>query len=122
MDRNNLWNGDFNQHVGFKEYKILKEAKDKNIEFSEKIEHLLKEIKKKRFLIPIPFSTAKFQSYFFQLMKNPPLTSDQVEMLKYNNIVTGKYPTLKDLGISGKTVRSILPKYIYRFRRGGQFG
>ena len=29
-----------------KEYKILKEAKDKNIESSEKIEHLLKEIKK----------------------------------------------------------------------------
>ena len=90
--------------------------------FKELMEILLKEIKKKRFLIPIPFSTAKFQSYFFQLMKNPPLTSDQVEMLKYNNIVTGEYPTLKDLGISGKTVQSILPKYIYRFRSGGQFG
>ena len=104
------------------ESKIYELGGPENYSFKELMEILLKEIKKKRFLIPIPFSTAKFQSYFFQLMKNPPLTSDQVEMLKYNNIVTGKYPTLKDLGISGKTVQSILPKYIYRFRRGGQFG
>ena len=104
------------------ESKIYELGGPENYSFKELMEILLKEIKKKRFLIPIPFSTAKFQSYFFQLMKKPPLTSDQVEMLKYNNIVTGEYPTLKDLGISGKTVQSILPKYIYRFRRGGQFG
>ena len=104
------------------EPKIYELGGPENYSFKELMEILLKEIKKKRFLIPIPFSAAKFQSYFFQLMKNPPLTSDQVEMLKYNNIVTGEYPTLKDLGISGKTVQSILPKYIYRFRRGGQFG
>ena len=104
------------------ESKIYELGGPENYSFKELMEILLKEIKKKRFLISIPFSAAKFQSFFFQLMKNPPLTSDQVEMLKYNNIVTGKYPTLKDLGISGKTVRSILPKYIYRFRRGGQFG
>jgi NADH dehydrogenase len=42
--------------------------------------------------------------------------------LKYNNIVSGKYPTLEDLGISGEAIENILPKYIYRFRTGGQFG
>ena len=83
---------------------------------------LLLEIKKKRLLIPIPFSLAKFQSYFLQMAPNPLLTSDQVEILKYNNIVSGKYPTLEDLGVSGETVQNILPKYIYRFRAGGQFG
>ena len=86
------------------------------------MEILLREIKKKRFLISIPFSVAKFQSYFLQMMPNPLLTPDQVEMLKYNNIVSGEYPTLQDLGISGKNIHSILPKYIYRFRTGGQFG
>ena len=86
------------------------------------MEILLEEIKKKRFLIPIPFSVAKLQSYFLQMMPNPLLTSDQVDMLKYNNIVSGEYPTLEDLGIRGKTIQSILPKYIYRFRTGGQFG
>ena len=83
---------------------------------------LLKEIKKDRFLISIPFGLAKFQSYFLQMLPNPILTSDQVEMLKFNNVVTGEHRTLKDLGISGKTIESVLPKYIYRFRAGGQFG
>ena len=86
------------------------------------MEILLTEIKKKRFLITIPFKIAKFQSYFLQMIPRPFLTPDQVEMLKYNNIVSGDYPTLIDLGISGKTIQSILPKYIYRFRTGGQFG
>ena len=85
------------------------------------MEILLEEIKKKRFLISIPFAAAKFQSYFLQMMPNPILTPDQVEMLKNNNIVSGEFPTLKDLGISGTAIQSILPKYIYRFRTGGQF-
>ena len=94
----------------------------KNYSFKELMEILLIEIKKKRFLIPIPFGMAKFQSYFLQMMSNPLLTPDQVEMLKYNNTVSGAYPTLKDLGVSGTPIQSILPKYIYRFRTGGQFG
>ena len=68
------------------------------------MEILLTEIKKKRFLIPIPFNVAKFQSYFLQMIPSPLLTSDQVEKLKYNNIVSGEYPTLKDLGISGSNI------------------
>ena len=94
----------------------------KNYSFKELMEILLIEIKKKRFLIPIPFGMAKFQSYFLQMMPSPLLTPDQVEMLKHNNIVSGDYPTLKDLGVSGTPIHSILPKYIYRFRTGGQFG
>jgi len=93
-----------------------------NYSFKELMEILLVEIKKKRFLVSIPFSLAKFQSYFLQMMPNPLLTPDQVELLKYNNIVTGEHPTLKDLGITATTIQSILPKYIYRFRTGGQFG
>ena len=90
--------------------------------FKELMEILLKEIKKKRILIPIPFSLAKINSYFLQLMPKPLLTPDQVELLKYDNIVTGENLTLKDLGISGTPIQSVLPKYIYRFRSGGQFG
>jgi len=93
-----------------------------NYSFKELMEILLFEIKKKRLLLKIPFNFAKFQSYFLQMMPNPILTPDQVEMLKYNNIISGNYPTLKDLGISGKNLRNVLPKYIYRFREGGQFG
>ena len=93
-----------------------------NYSFKELMNILLTEIKKKKFLLPIPFSVAKFQSYFLQMFPNPLLTPDQVELLKHNNIVTGEYPTLKNLGITSTTIQSILPKYIYRFRTGGQFG
>ena len=49
-------------------------------------------------------------------------SQDQVELLKHSNVVTGNHPTLKDLGITGTEIQNILPKYIYRFRSGGQFG
>ena len=104
------------------EPKIFELGGPKNYSFKELMEILLAEIKKKRLLIPIPFGFAKFQSYFLQMMPNPLLTPDQVELLKHNNVVSGDYPTLKDLGITGKSIQSILSKYIYRFRAGGQFG
>ena len=104
------------------EPKIYELGGPENYSFKELMEILLIEIKKKRFLMPIPFSVAKFQSYFLQMMPNPILTPDQVEMLKYNNVVSGDHSTLNDLGITGTAIQSILPKYIYRFRTGGQFG
>jgi len=93
-----------------------------NYSFRELMEILLTEIKKKRFLMPVSFGFAKFQSYFLQMVPKPLLTPDQVELLKHNNIVSGDHPTLKDLGITGTSIQTILPKYIYRFREGGQFG
>ena len=104
------------------EPKIYELGGPENYSFKELMEILLREIKKKRFLIPIPFGFAKFQSYFLQMLPNPLLTPDQVELLKHHNIVSGDHPTLKDLGITGTSIQSILPKYIYRFREGGQFG
>ena len=104
------------------EPKIYELGGPENYSFRELIEILLGEIKKKRFLVNIPFNIAKFQSYFLQMLPNPILTMDQVELLKYDNILSGEHPTLKDLGIQGKTIHSILPEYIYRFRTYGQFG
>ena len=89
--------------------------------FKELMEILLKQIKKKRFLVPIPFSFAKFQAKILQLLPKPLLNADQVEMLKYDNVVTNNFPTLKDLKINPKTINSVLPDYIWRFRKGGQF-
>ena len=104
------------------EPKIYELGGPKNYSFKELMEILLTEIKKKRLLLPIPFGVAKFQSYFLQMMPNPLLTPDQVELLKHNNIVSGDHATLKDLGITGTPIQSILSKYIYRFRTGGEFG
>jgi uncharacterized protein YbjT (DUF2867 family) len=104
------------------ESKIYELGGPQNYSFRELMEILLIEIRKKRFLITIPFGIAKLQSYFLQIMPKPILTVDQVELLKHNSITSGDYPVLKDLGIVGTSIQSVLPKYIYRFRTGGQFG
>ena len=103
------------------ENKIYELGGPKNYSFKELMEILLKEIKKKRFLMPIPFSIAKFLAFCLEVMPNPILTVDQVLLLKQNNIVSGNHPVLKDLGITATSIESILPKYIYRFRAGGEF-
>jgi NADH dehydrogenase len=105
------------------EPKIYELGGPENFSFRELMEILLAEIKKKRFLLNIPFGIAKFPlAYFLQMLPYKILTQDQIEILKNSNIVSGEFPKLKDLGISGTTIQSILPKYIYRFRTGGQFG
>ena len=105
------------------EPKIYELGGPANYSFKELIEILLREIKKKRILISIPFSMAKFQSYFLQLMPNPLLTPDMVENLKFNNILTGQNPTLKDLGVDPTDLKNFLPKLgLSRFKTGGQFG
>ena len=93
-----------------------------NYSFRELMEILLKEIKKKRILVSIPFSLANFLAYLLQMMPNPLLTVDQVKSLQHDNIISGNYPVLKDLGITATSLKNILSEYIYRFRTGGQFG
>ncbi len=89
--------------------------------FQELMNILLKQIKKRRFLIPVPFSIAKFGARILQMFPKPLITTDQIEILKQDNVVDNNYATLKDLNISPKTIESILPQYIYRFRKGGEF-
>ena len=103
------------------ESKIYELGGPENYSFKELMETLLKEIRKKRFLIPIPWGFAKFQSFFLQMLPNPLLTPDSVELLKYPNITSGDYPTSKDLGITGTAIQSVLSKYVQRFRTGGGF-
>jgi hypothetical protein len=44
-----------------------------------------------------------------------------VELLKTDNVVSGAYPGLADLGITPTTLEAVLPTYLYRYRRGGQY-
>ena len=80
-----------------KETKIYELGGPKNYSFRELMEILLNLIKKKRLFMNIPFNIAKFQSYFLQMLPNPVLTVDQVELLKYDNIVSGDHPVHKFL-------------------------
>ena len=92
------------------------------ISFKQILERLLKLIDKKRILIPLPFVLAKFSAKFFELLPNPLLTFDQLKLLKYDNIKSGKYKTNNDIGINSlKNFDDEVKKYCYMWRSGGQF-
>ncbi len=49
----------------------------------------------------------------------PPITSDQVELLKHDNVAAG--PGLADLGVAPTALEAVLPTYLWKYRKGGQF-
>jgi NADH dehydrogenase len=89
--------------------------------FRELIELLLNEIRRKRILVDLPFGVAGFQARLMSILPNPPLTPDQVELLKRDNVVSSGALTLATLGILPTAVEGILPTYLDRFRRGGWY-
>ena len=90
--------------------------------FKEILEILLNLIEKKRFLISMPLTLANLSAKFFQLFPKPLLTQDQLRLLKYDNIVSGKYKTNTDIGIPSKLFfKDEVKKYSYMWKEGGQF-
>jgi uncharacterized protein YbjT (DUF2867 family) len=67
--------------------------------FKGLMELLLAALQQRRVLIPIPFALAEMQAGLFELLPNPPLTRDQVRLLKTDKAVSGREPTLGDLGL-----------------------
>jgi uncharacterized protein YbjT (DUF2867 family) len=93
--------------------------------FKELLEFVLATTLRKRLLINLPFPLASLMGALTGWLPKPPLTMDQVELLKSDNIVSSAAQTeqrdLKGLGISARSFRSIVPTYLYRFRSEGQF-
>jgi len=90
--------------------------------FREIIEKLLNLIDKRRILLPVPLLFGKFSAKFFQLFPKPLLTEDQLRLLKYDNIVSGKYKTNTDIGFPAKCLfEKEVEKYCFMWRQGGQF-
>jgi len=90
--------------------------------FKEIILKLLKTIKKKRLLIPLPLLAAKMMAKFFEILPNPLITIDQINLLKYDNIPSGKYKTNFDLGLKANRIfDEEIEKYSFNWRVGGQF-
>jgi uncharacterized protein YbjT (DUF2867 family) len=101
--------------------------------FRELMEFILSTIGRRRLLVPLPFGVAKLQAAFFELvsklplrvLSRPLLTRDQVELLRYDNVVSDAARrdgrTLDGLGITPQSVAAIVPTYLWRFRKAGQF-
>jgi len=89
--------------------------------FRELIQLLLDEIRRKRLLVDLPFGLAAAQARLMSILPSPPLTADQVELLKRDNVVSSSALTLSTLGITQTAVEGILPTYLERLRRGGRY-
>ena len=102
--------------------KIIECVGPEIITFKQLLEKLLKLINKKRILVPFPLSIAKLSARFFEILPNPLLTRDQLRLLKYDNILSGKYKNNSDIGIpSVRYFDQEVKKYCYMWRESGQF-
>ena len=92
------------------------------ISLKDILKRLLKLTGKKRLLIPLPLFLAKLSAIFFQLLPNPLLTLDQLKLLRYNNVASGKYKTNFDIGIpSVRRFDVEVEKYAFMWKESGQF-
>jgi NADH dehydrogenase len=93
--------------------------------FKELMQYVLATIERKRLLITVPFFLAKAQATILQYFPKPLLTPDQVELLRVDNVVSDaaktEMRTLQGLGIEPETIEAIVPSYLWRFRKTGQF-
>ena len=93
--------------------------------FKELMKFVLATTHRRRLLIPIPFALMKLQAMALQLLPTPPITPDQVELLKRDNIVSEDAKrdgrTLEGIGVTPESIDAIVPTYLWRFRKTGQF-
>ncbi len=89
--------------------------------FRALLELMLAETCRRRALVSIPFGLAMFQAAFLERLPVPPLTRDQVKLLKTDNVVSADAKGLAELGIEPTAVEAVLPIYIDCYRIGGRY-
>lgn len=94
--------------------------------YRQLIERVQQQTQRNRFLLPLSSGIAKLLALPFALLPLPPLlTADQVELLGVDNVVSDA--AIKDkrtfaaFGIVPVSMDTILPTYLYRYRKHGQF-
>ncbi|MDA9731207.1 complex I NDUFA9 subunit family protein [Candidatus Pelagibacter sp.] len=112
-------------------YDVISKKKQSNIiecvgpevlTLKDMIKILLRLIDKKRLLINMPLLLANVSANFFQLFPKPLLTVDQLKLLKYDNIPSGKYKTNLEINIPSRKFFEVeVKKYCYMWKDGGQF-
>lgn len=89
--------------------------------FVEIMRLVLRETNRRRLIVPIPFWAGSLIGLFAELLPAPPLTRDQVTLLKSDNVVSEGSLTLAALGIEPTAAEVIIPTYLDIYRRGGRF-
>ena len=89
--------------------------------FREILQLILRITNRRRLLLPLPFPLAMLNASVLQFLPGQLLTREQVHLLKRDNVVAEGALTLRDLGIQPESLEAILPTYLWRFRKKGQF-
>ena len=93
--------------------------------FKQLMEFTLATVGRKRLLVPVPWFIAKIMGTVMGYLPGAPLTADQVELLKTDNVVSEAASSegrdLASLGITAQGIQGIVPSYLYRYRKAGQF-
>lgn len=90
------------------------------------MQRILREAGRKPLLLPVPSGLMKFKAAMLGILPfKPIITPDQVELLGVDNIVSDAARkdkrTLAAFGITPTSMDEILPTYMWRFRRHGQY-
>lgn len=85
--------------------------------FRQILEYIMQLTGKNRILIPLPFGLASLIGRVAEFCPRPPLTRDQVKLLKYDNTVNPTAKSFAHLGITPTSVEMIVPEYLAIFRK-----
>lgn len=87
--------------------------------FRDLLAFILATTRRRAFLVPVPEAVLSFKARFFELLPDPPLTRDQIAMLRRDNVVSDDSDIARfaDLGIEPAALEAIVPEYLARYRR-----
>jgi NADH dehydrogenase len=88
--------------------------------FRALMDYVIAETGRRRLVLDLPYSVGEMQARLFELLPTPPLTRDQLLLLRRDNVVAEGALTLADLGIAPKALEAIVPAYLARFRPAGR--
>lgn len=92
----------------------------KTYTFRELMEFILATIGRRRHLVPLPWRLAMLQGRLGEFLPTPPITRDQVRLLRRDSVVAAGAPGLAELGIAPHAIEAIVPSYLARYRRPGR--
>jgi NADH dehydrogenase len=64
-------------------------------------------------LIPIPFAAWHVLAWFAEMLLNPPITRNQVELMRIDNVASPEMPGFEELGITPLSIEEILPEMLW---------
>ena len=101
---------------------IIEFAGPEEMSFKEILEKLLSLIEKKRLLLPMPISLARMTAHIFELLPKPLITNDQLSLLKYDNVLSGKYKSNNDFEFNcSSRFQQEVNKYSYMWKNEGEY-